>query len=148
MTPKSILDFPPDKVLRERLKATLPGVMERAIMDSALSKRAKQSLMTSLKVKVLKDAVVITSNHPGFKALVEGQREGPMKWLRNADAPIPIVLDSGEVIFRTATAKSMRDGSWVHPGRKSSGILAKVKKESIKHVKQTLLNALKGKTST
>lgn len=63
-----------------------------------------------------------------------GQKTGQMRWLRRSPTPIPIVLDSGEVIFRTASARSMNDGKWMHPGRKPSRIVDLARKDARKIV--------------
>jgi len=48
-----------------------------------------------------------------------GVRKHKMKYLMQAKRPIPIKLKSGEVIFRWASAKSMKKkNSWTHPGIK------------------------------
>jgi hypothetical protein len=61
-----------------------------------------------------------------------------MLWLRKATRPIPIVTETGEVIFRNATTASMRRGSWVHPGHPTLSIMAKAKEAARKIVRKRL----------
>jgi hypothetical protein len=61
-----------------------------------------------------------------------GVRQHKMKYLMKAKRPIPIKLKTGDVIFRWASAKSMkRKGSWTHPGIKPK----KFAEEGIKKLK-------------
>ncbi len=66
-----------------------------------------------------------------------------MRWLRRSPTPIPIVLDSGKVIFRTASAKSMNDGRWVHPGRQPSRVVDLARKDARKIVLKKIKKELK-----
>jgi hypothetical protein len=61
-----------------------------------------------------------------------------MTWLTKAQAPIPIVTDDGELIFRSATPKSMQDGKWVHPGRQPTTVIERAKKAAREVVKKRL----------
>jgi hypothetical protein len=65
-----------------------------------------------------------------------------MKWLVKAKVPIPIITETGELIFRSATAKSMANGKWQHPGRHASDFVEKAKEESRKFIKEKLAKEL------
>lgn len=79
-----------------------------------------------------------------------------MTWLTKARAPIPIILDSGQLIFRNATLASMSRGGWWHPGRHPTDYVNKAKKltrdfmrtkimkETEKHVILMMRQASKG----
>ena len=100
------------------------------IQGLAFSPRAKEALRKSLKVQAKPNSILLTTNHPAFKPLILGQKRQQMAWLVKARAPIPIMTDEG-LIFRTATAKSMADGKWIHPGHPKTGIIDKAKKEAV-----------------
>jgi hypothetical protein len=100
------------------------------LMQTTFSERAKKALARAVSIEVKGSSLVIIAKHPAWKPLVEGQRAGQMKWLTKAKRPIPIVTDSGEVIFRTATPKSMADGKWMHPGRAPSDFVERARQEA------------------
>jgi len=127
-----------DKVRREMRKA-----MKASIEASAFSQRAKVRLARAMRMKVGPKSVTITTRDPAFRALLEGQKPGQMTWLVKAKAPIPIITDSGELIFRSATPKSMEDGSWYHPGRPKTTILDQAKAEARRVAKEYVVKELK-----
>jgi hypothetical protein len=127
----------PEKALR-RLKSELQRRLKSTLMLTAFSAKAKKRIAESLQIKILPSSLRITTNFKGFFPLVKGQKTDQMTWLTKAKSPIPIVLDSGEVIFRNATPQSMQNGSWWHPGRDSSDFVSKAKKETRKFVKARL----------
>ena len=128
----------PETVLR-KLRAELNRRLKNRLQNiTAFSERARKSLSRSLRVKIYPNSLVITTNHPGFKPLVYGQRKMQMKWLTKAKVPIPIVLDSGEMIFRWATPQSMANGHWWHPGRGREDFVTQAKKEAREFVKKRL----------
>lgn len=102
-----------DKLSGEILKRIRSRIKQTAYSDGA-KKRLSKALSTRIKAASLQVVV----KDPLWGYLVNGQRRQQMAWLRKATAPIPIVTESGKVIFRSATAKSLSDGRWVHPGRK------------------------------
>lgn len=89
-----------------------------AMQQATFSDVARVAFAKALTVKAHRGRLDLTVNHPAWKYQVQGQKRGPMTWLVKAKAPIPIVAAGGKVIFRQATARSLADGSWVHPGRK------------------------------
>jgi hypothetical protein len=123
----------PAKVLKDVQREILKSIRSK-IRQGAFSPRAKKALAKGLNTKIGPNSLTVVAIHPAFLPLIMGQRSGQMRWLRKATRPIPIVLDSGEVIFRSATAKSMRDGKWIHPGRPSSRIVDKARVEARKIV--------------
>jgi len=132
------LRLDPESVLR-KLKSELNRRLKSKLMNiSTFSDRARKSLSRSLQIKIFPNSLVVTTNHPGFKPLVYGQRKVQMKWLVKSPVPIPIMLDSGEMIFRWATPQSMSNGSWWHPGRKRVDFVTKAKREALAFVKERM----------
>ncbi len=120
--PASIMGKTLDQVLRLAQRDILHAV-RRSITQSAFSPAAKRALANYLRVELGPLSMTITSTHPAFLPLLGGQHKGPMTWLKRARAPIPIVTEQGELIFRTPTARSFADGSWIHPGHEQPDIL-------------------------
>lgn len=127
LPPGELQKLSPENVLK-RLKREMLRQIKMNIRQEAFSPQAKRLLLKALKIKVGPNSITVTANHPAFRPLLEGQKPGQMKWLTKAKRPIPIVLDSGEIIFRTATPKSMKDGRWVHPGREPTTVIEKARK--------------------
>lgn len=100
------------------------------IRQSAFSDAAKKRLSKAVSIKLLPSSLAIVAKDPLWAYLVDGRRKHQMTWLVKARAPIPIVTETGEVIFRSATAKSMKNGSWVFPGRPALNIMDRAKKEA------------------
>lgn len=126
-----------DTVLK-RMRRDLLRRLKAQLTQTTFSDAAKKALARAIKIEVKTSSLRVTSNHPAFGPLVRGQRHQQMAWLTKAKRPIPIVTDSGKLIFRTATAKSMQDGKWVHPGRKPSDFVDKAKDASRTYVKTKL----------
>jgi hypothetical protein len=136
------LRLDPEMVLR-RLKAELNRRLKSKLLNTpAFSDRARKSLARSIQIKIFPSSLSITTNHPGFKPLVYGQKQEQMKWLVKAKVPIPIALDSGKLIFRWATPQSMSNGSWWHPGRGRVDFITKAKEEARKVVKERMMKAV------
>ena len=119
LTPKNVIKRLRKEILRE---------IRMNIRQEAFSPAAKRLLLKALKIKLGPNSVTVIATHPAFKALLGGQRPGQMTWLTKARRPIPIVLDSGKIIFRSATPKSMKDGKWVHPGRQPTTVIERARK--------------------
>lgn len=131
----------PAKVLR-KLKAELNRRLKQKLQITAFSDAAKKRIAKSLQIRIKKSSLTITTNFAGFFPLMNGQKRSQMTWLTKARAPIPIVLDTGELIFRNATPQSMTNGSWWHPGRSPSNFVDKAKKEAREFVKEHMHDAL------
>jgi len=131
------LEASPDKALR-RVKASVLARLRDKLIQSALSDRAKKALSKALQVVIGESSLTIYSKHPAFVYLMRGQKRGQMKWLIKARAPIPIITDTGELIFRTATVKSMQDGKWVHPGRPPYDFVEKAKNEAKTQIRKAI----------
>jgi hypothetical protein len=112
------------EVERELLRS-----IRRNIRQEAFSPAAKKRLAKGFEVKLGKSSLTVIAKDPAFRPLLEGQRQEQMRWLVKAGTPIPIVTDSGELIFRSATPKSMKNGSWYHPGRKPTTVIERAKAE-------------------
>jgi hypothetical protein len=126
------------KIEREILKQLRDKITQEAFSD-----RAKAALRNALKIVVGPRSVTVTTNHPAFKPLLEGQEAGQMTWLTKAKAPIPIVLDDGTLIFRSATPRSMKNGSWYHPGRPKTTVIQRAKAEARDLVKKRVIKELR-----
>lgn len=112
------------------------------IKQTAFSDAAKKRLSKALTVKLQPRSLQLVVKDPLWRYLVDGRRKGQMVWLKKATRPIPIVTDSGKVIFRTATAKSMSDGRWIHPGRPALNLVDRAKTEARKVIKKKLAKIL------
>jgi hypothetical protein len=127
--------------VRKALKMLNRSILVRlraALQKTNYSAEARKKLASAVRVEIKQSSIMVNVNHPAFKPLIMGQKRQQMTWLLKARAPIPIITDHGDVIFRTATAKSMADGSWVHPGRPSTGILDKVRDEAREAIKKRI----------
>lgn len=89
-------------------------------------KGSAKNLLDSFSYRVEgRSTLVIESTHPAARFLDKGVRRHQMRHLLKAARPIPIVKDNGEVIFRSATPKSMTEGKWVHPGIRGKNFVEK-----------------------
>jgi len=131
------LDASPDKAL-QRVKFSVLRRLRDKLVQSTFSERAKKALSKALQVVIGESSLTIYSNHPAFVHLMRGQKKGQMTWLVKARAPIPIITESGELIFRSATIKSMRDGKWVHPGRPPYNFVEKAKDEAKTQIRKAM----------
>ena len=93
-------------------------------------------------VKTGPSSITITAKHPAFMPLLDGQKAEQMAWLTKARRPIPIITEEGELIFRSATPRSMQRGSWYHPGRKPTTVIERARKEARAVVKKRIVLAL------
>jgi hypothetical protein len=122
-------EMDPDAILR-KLKADMLRRMRRKLLQETFSKEAVKALSKALTIQVRGSSLLITAKHPAWFPLVEGRRSGPMRWLAKARAPIPIITESGKIIFRSATARSLQDGRWRHPGRQKSHFYDRAREEA------------------
>jgi hypothetical protein len=129
----------------QTLSRSVLARMRGGLQQTAYSPAAKAVLAAAVKIEIKSSSLVIKTTHPSFIPLVLGQKRQQMLWLTKSRAPIPIVLDSGKVIFRTATARSMASGRWVHPGRPSTGIVEKSLKEAKAVVRERLKQHIRDK---
>jgi hypothetical protein len=117
--------------------------IRKKLAQTTYSARAKKSLAKSIKVEMRPASLVVTTDHPGFEALVLGQKRRQMTWLKKAKRPIPIITETGKLIFRSAHARSLtwsqgpmtgpnvgRKRGWLHPGRQPSDFLQRAKQEA------------------
>jgi hypothetical protein len=115
------------KIMEAGKRSLLRRLKGKLLQQTVFSPQAKAMLANAVKVKVKQSSLQVVSDHPGFLPLLRGQDRMQMKWLTKARAPIPIVLDDGRLIFRTATPASMARGSWWHPGRAPTDYVDKAK---------------------
>lgn len=132
-------DFGP--VLQKLSKEVLQRVRAK-IKQSAFSTSARKRLAKAVYSELRPKSVLFVSVDPLWSYLFDGRRKQQMTWLRKAQKPIPIVTESGKIIFRAATPKSMRNGKWIFPGRPPIDIFSQVIKEARLSVKKTLKKEL------
>lgn len=125
---RALKNFHPDRFLKEVERELLRSIRKK-IRQEAFSPAAKKRLTLGFEVKLGKNSVTVIAKDPAFRPLLEGQQPGQMRWLTKARGPIPIVLDSGELIFRSATPQSMANGKWQHPGRQPTTVIERAKAE-------------------
>lgn len=125
------------------LKQSMLKRIRQGILQAPLSGRARAALYNGLKIKVGPKSITVIATHPAFRPLLEGQKTGQMTWLTKAKAPIPIVTDTGEVIFRSASPRSMENGSWYHPGREKTTIIEKARKDAREALRQNVARDLR-----
>ena len=116
-----------NKVMRAGKRALLRRLRGKLLQQTAFSPAAKFVLSQSIQIKIKPSSLQVVSNHPAFLPLVKGQKKEQMTWLTKARVPIPIVLDTGRIIFRNATPASMERGAWWHPGRTPANYIDKAK---------------------
>lgn len=125
------------KVLQSVQRELLKAIRDE-VQKSAFSSRAKRALAAGVGTKMSPNSVQIIAKHPAFFPLVEGQRRQQMAWLTKAKRPIPIILDNGELIFRSATPRSMARGRWYHPGRQPTTLIDRARKRTREIIKKRL----------
>lgn len=138
LLPSNLQGMSVDKVLR-RVKRDLLRRLSAKLLQTTFSQRAKKALARAMRIEVKPSSLRVTANHPAFFPLLHGQKKGQMKWLTKAARPIPIITEEGKLIFRSATAKSMADGKWIHPGRKPSDFVEKARQESRDFIRGKLM---------
>lgn len=136
------LDIAPERALR-RIKQSVLYRVRQKLFQSNFSDRAKRAFSRAIQIEQGPSSLTIYSSHPGFTNMMRGRRKRQMTWLTKARAPIPIITEDGELIFRSATVKSMRDGKWVHPGRPPHDFIDKAKKEAKDAIRTAVLAEMK-----
>lgn len=126
----------PEHALRVLQRDLLKRMRQAFKTQEAFSERARVALARSLKVRVLRSSIRVTTRHPAFRPLVLGMTSRQMAWLTKAKTPIPIITEEGQLIFRAATPKSMADGKWIHPGHPPTDLLDKARKDSREYVRK------------
>lgn len=135
----------------ERSKRDLLRRLKAKMTPTTLSDRAKKAFSKAMKIEIKPHSLLVTVNHPGFKPNVFGQSRHQMLWLVKSKTPIPIITDEGKLIFRNATARSMKRAGggpnkgkrgWVHPGRPANNFVDVAKQESRAFLKDKLLQGL------
>lgn len=139
--PAELERFRPDRILR-RMKRQILKELKDKILQETFTPAAKKRLMAGMEVVVGPKSVTVRAKDPAFLPLLEGQSSGQMRWLTKAKRPIPIVTDSGKLIFRWATPRSMKNGSWYHPGRQPTTVLGRARKAARETVKAQIRKEL------
>lgn len=148
---RALARFNPAKFLKE-VERELIERIRRNILQEAFSAEAKKRLARGFRVHAGAKSVTVVALDPAFRPLLEGRKRQQMTWLVKARAPIPIVTDTGELIFRTATRHSMAAGKWQHPGSEPTTVIERARAEVREHMKarakklmqQQLRQALRG----
>ena len=131
----------PERVLKSVQREILKAIRKN-IMQEPFTSRARKALAQGIRTRIGPSSLTVIAIHPAFLPLVQGQKKGQMRWLLKSPTPIPIVLDDGSVIFRSATAKSMKDGKWIHPGREPTTIIERARREARIIVKKRIKKEL------
>lgn len=160
-SPKFAPEFTVSRVYGKPLTKALQGVrLERAfqllsrdilkrvrakILQTAFSDAAKKRLAKALKVKVGPSSLQIVVKDPLWRYLLDGRKEREMTWLRKARKPIPIVTETGKVIFRSGQPGVVQSGPregatprWYFPGRDPVDVMSHALKESRKVIRAKL----------
>lgn len=143
LAPEEFFEVGDVQAVLRRAKREILKQVKAELTQSAFSPRAKRALAKAIQIKIKPSSLQVTTSHPAFKYLVQGQRKSQMTWLTKAERPIPIITEQGELIFRWATAKSMQRGSWVHPGRKPEKFVDRAKKRAREVLKERFKKELK-----
>ena len=131
----------PERVLK-RLRREILRQIKAEIMKAAFTTAARKRLLKGFKVTVGEKSIKVEAIDPAFKPLLGGQKSEQMTWLTKARKPIPIILDNGNVIFRSATPRSMKNGSWYHPGRQAHTVIEKARKAAREVMRKRLRQEL------
>lgn len=142
LVPGEGLQLDLDKVMRSGKRALLRRLRGKILQQTAFTPRAKAALAAHVKVKIKASSLQVVSDHPAFLPLLKGQRSQQMRWLTKARAPIPIVTDTGRLIFRSATPRSMDRGRWWHPGRAPTNYVDKAKELTRDFMRQRIMKDL------
>ncbi len=127
------------KLMEQSKRALLRRLRGNLLQQQVFSPAAKRALNKAIQVKVKSSSLQITSEHPAFLPLLKGQKSEQMTWLTKARAPIPIILDSGKLIFRNATPASMARGAWWHPGRTPTDYLDKARHMTREYMRDKMM---------
>lgn len=138
---KGIADSP-ERAL-QLMKGEILYRVKQKLLQSTFSDRAKKAFSKALSVEVGPSSLTILSKHPAFALMLKGQKRGKMKWLVKARAPIPIITETGELIFRSATARSMRGRKWIHPGRAKQDFVERAKDEAKALIKERVVQEIR-----
>ena len=130
-------------VVLKKLKRQFLRRLKVQLSATGFSNRAKRAFSQAMKVEVKKNAILLTVLHPAWRPMIEGQKREQMIWLRKAKTPIPIITESGKLIFRTASARSMNNGKWIHPGRRPSNFVEMARRETRAWAKKALPELLR-----
>ena len=129
--------------------------LKRKLTQTTFSDRAKVAFAKALRIETKPASLVVTVNHPAFGPLVRGQRKRQMTWLKRARRPIPIITETGKLIFRSAHARSLtwtqgpatgpnvgKKRGWRHPGREPNDFVEQAKAEARDFLKEKLKKEL------
>ena len=115
------------------------------VLQTTFSDAAKKRLTKAVRVKLGPSSLRLVVKDPLWRYLLGGRKAQEMKWLRKAKKPIPIVTETGKLIFRSGqpgvVKSGPREGStprWYHPGRGPIDVLSRAKEESRKSIRVKL----------
>lgn len=141
LKPEELERLRPQRVLK-RLRREILKQIKSEILKAAFTSAARRRLLRGFKIEVGEKSIRVVATDPAFKPLLGGQKPSQMTWLTKARAPIPIIKDNGEVIFRSATPQSMKNGSWYHPGRQATTVIEKARKAAREVMRKRLRKEL------
>lgn len=136
------LGVSPSAILRVGQREVLQKVRQ-SLTDPHLSSEARRSFARAMTIKIQGNRMRILVKHPGWIPVVEGQPKTIMRWLTHAKAPIPIVTDTGRVIFRWASPRAMANGQWMFPGRKPTDVPNKLQEAATKVLRERVEQAIR-----
>ncbi len=131
-----------DRIMVAGKRALLRRLKGKLLQQTAFTPRAKAALAAAVQVQIKKSSLQVTSDHPAFMPLITGQEKRQMTWLTKARGPIPIITDTGQLIFRNATPASMERGAWWHPGRAPTNYVDKAKELTRKFMRDRVMKDL------
>lgn len=137
----------PQRILKS-VQREVTRKIQSKILQSTFSHRAKVALRDGFEIRRGANSITVVAKHPAFRPLLEGRRLRQMRWLVKAQRPIPIITDTGELIFRNATPRSMDNGSWYHPERKPTTILERARDESREVIKERIAKEIRREIRT
>lgn len=130
-----------DKTLDNLGKAAVKAFQDEVRRSSW--NKSPQNLIDSFQYEIVNGKVRVYSDHPAATYLNKGVKPHQMIYMTKAKKPIPIITDTGEVIFRTPSSKSMSDGSWKHPGISGKHFMERGKEKAEQAVKEQLVETYK-----
>lgn len=136
-----------EKALAEGKHELLKRIKARLDEHKGFSPRVRMALHHAIYVRVMPSSLHIITSRPELDSYIKGRKKRQMKWLKKHRRPIPIVTKEGELIFRNATARSMREGplegpnagtkpGWIHPGREPQNFVEKATAETKEFLKE------------
>lgn len=127
-------------------KLWLKYVREEAVKDAALGTGvpASESFLASFSVRRTLDGVYVVSSWPNIRAIMEGRRPYPLKWLVRSEGVTVVPMENrwGQTEFRMAPKTA--DRAWIHPGVKAHTFVQRALDRALEASASNLLDAVLG----